>query len=104
MSRSSTTAFAIGQKLEMCSTGSSSRRTEGAAHERGHRHREPLQQLPERGLPPRSDREPRLVSLQAAADPRRQKYSTSVRTARTGPNTFTENYDDFLRAMQQAGE
>lgn len=97
--------LAIGQKLEMCSTvqfilGESKERLTNAdiAIE------SPYNTYLNPGLPPGPVASPGLVSLQAAAAPADTKYLYFVRTGEDGSHTFTDNYDDFLRAKQRAGE
>jgi len=97
--------LAIGQKLEMCSTvqfilGEPRERLTNAdiAIE------SPYNTYLNAGLPPGPIASPGLVSLQAAVAPADTKYLYFVRTGEDGSHTFAEDYDDFLRAKQQAGE
>jgi UPF0755 protein len=54
------------------------------------------------GLPVGPISNPGLAALQAAAQPAETKYLYYVLTGDDGSQTFTETYDEFLRAKQGA--
>ncbi len=56
------------------------------------------------GLPPGPIAAPGLASLQAAAAPVDSEYIYYVLTSKDGAHTFTETYDEFLRAKEKSRE
>ena len=56
------------------------------------------------GLPPGPIAAPGLASLQAAAAPADSEYIYYVLTSKDGAHTFTETYDEFLRAKEKSRE
>lgn len=56
------------------------------------------------GLPPGPIASPGLASLQAAATPAKTDYLYYVLTSADGSHTFTETYDEFLRAKEKSRE
>ena len=56
------------------------------------------------GLPPGPISNPGLASLQAACDPADTAYLYYVLTAEDGSHTFTETWEEFLRAKERSKE
>lgn len=56
------------------------------------------------GLPPGPISNPGLASLQAACDPADTSYLYYVLTAKDGSHTFTETWNEFLKAKQRSKE
>ena len=52
------------------------------------------------GLPPGPISNPGIASIEAAAHPPKTKYLYYVLTGKDGSHTFTETYDEFLRAKK----
>lgn len=55
------------------------------------------------GLPPGPIASPRLGSIRAALNPADTEYLYYVLNRVGGEHTFTEDYDEFLRAKKEAG-
>lgn len=56
------------------------------------------------GLPPTPISNPGIASIKAALNPAKVNYLYYVLTGEDGTHTFTDNYDDFLKAKKKANK